>query len=75
MAELLDLAVLVHTQTTCGWLYIVGAPLDLRREAATLALRAAEDLDDPIALGVAAWRCDRDAHRGRSASPRRSWTR
>jgi hypothetical protein len=33
----------------------VGAPLDLRREAATLAQRAAEDLDEPTMLGVAAW--------------------
>jgi hypothetical protein len=55
VAELLDLAVLVHTQTTRGWLYIVGAPLDLRREAATLAQRVAEERDDPTALGVAAW--------------------
>jgi transcriptional regulator with XRE-family HTH domain len=55
VAELLDLAVLVHAQTTRGWLYIVGAPLDLRREAATLAQRVAEERDDPTALGVAAW--------------------
>lgn len=54
-AELLRLAVLVHAQTTRGYLYIVGAPLDLRREAATLAQRAAEDLDEPTMLGVAAW--------------------
>lgn len=53
--ELLDLAVMVHAQTTRGWLYVVGAPLDLRREAATLAQRMAEERDDPAALGVAAW--------------------
>jgi transcriptional regulator with XRE-family HTH domain len=55
VAELLDLAVLVHAQTTRGWLYVVGAPLDLRREAATLAQRMAQERDDPTALGVAAW--------------------
>ncbi|HZA19198.1 MAG TPA: helix-turn-helix transcriptional regulator [Pseudonocardiaceae bacterium] len=55
VAELLSLAVLVHAQTTRGYLYIVGAPLDLRREPATLAQRAAEDLDEPTMLGVAAW--------------------
>jgi tetratricopeptide (TPR) repeat protein len=55
VAELLELAVMVHAQTTRGWLYIVGAPLDLRREAATLAQRAAEEREDPIALGIAAW--------------------
>jgi transcriptional regulator with XRE-family HTH domain len=55
VAELLRLAVLVHAQTTRGYLYIVGANLDLRREAATLAQRAAEELDEPTMLGVAAW--------------------
>ncbi|MGH3837114.1 MAG: helix-turn-helix domain-containing protein [Pseudonocardiaceae bacterium] len=55
VAELLELAVMVHAQTTRGWLYVVGAPLDLRREAATLALRMAQERDEPIALGVAAW--------------------
>lgn len=54
-AQLLSLAVLVHAQTTRGYLYVVGAPLDLRREAATLAQRAAEELDDLIMLGVATW--------------------
>ncbi|MGH3938567.1 MAG: helix-turn-helix domain-containing protein [Pseudonocardiaceae bacterium] len=55
VAELLDLAVLMHAQTTRGWLYITGAPLDLRREAATLAYQAAQHRDEPIALGIAAW--------------------
>jgi transcriptional regulator with XRE-family HTH domain len=55
VTELLDLAVMVHAQTTRGWLYVVGAPLDLRREAATLAQQMAEERDDPTALGVAAW--------------------
>jgi transcriptional regulator with XRE-family HTH domain len=55
VAELLKLAVLVHAQSTRGYLYIVGASLDLRREAATLAQRAAEELDESTMLGVAAW--------------------
>ncbi len=55
VAELLDLAVMVYAMTTRGWLYVVGAPLDLRREAATLAQRMAEERDDPTTLGVAAW--------------------
>ncbi|MGH3833515.1 MAG: helix-turn-helix domain-containing protein [Pseudonocardiaceae bacterium] len=55
VTELLELAVLVHAQTTRGWLYVVGAPLDLRREAATLAQRMARERDTPTALGVAAW--------------------
>ncbi|MGQ0778980.1 MAG: hypothetical protein ACT4NY_31975 [Pseudonocardiales bacterium] len=55
VAELLDFAVLFHAQTTRGWLYITGAPLDLRREAATLAHQAAQHRDQPIALGIAAW--------------------
>ncbi|MGH4014349.1 MAG: helix-turn-helix domain-containing protein [Pseudonocardiaceae bacterium] len=55
VTELLDLAVLMHTQTTRGWLYITGAPLDLRREVATLALQTAQYRDEPTALGIAAW--------------------
>ncbi|HKS45117.1 MAG TPA: helix-turn-helix transcriptional regulator [Amycolatopsis sp.] len=53
--DLLELAVMLHAQTVRGWLYIVGAPLDLRWQAATLARQAAEDLEDPTALGVVAW--------------------
>ena len=41
VAELLDLAVLLHTAATLGWLRIAGAPLDLRAKAATLARQAA----------------------------------
>ena len=55
VAELLELAVLVYAQTTRGFLYVVGAPLDLRWEAATLAQRAAEDRDEVTMLGVSAW--------------------
>ncbi|MGH4017999.1 MAG: hypothetical protein ACRDT0_01890 [Pseudonocardiaceae bacterium] len=33
VAELLDLAVLLHTGATAGWLRIAGAPMDLREQA------------------------------------------
>ncbi|MGH4014836.1 MAG: hypothetical protein ACRDSL_13110 [Pseudonocardiaceae bacterium] len=55
VVELLDLAVLMHAQTIRGWLYVVGAPLDLRWDAATLARQAARQRHKPAALGVAAW--------------------
>jgi transcriptional regulator with XRE-family HTH domain len=55
VAELLDLAVLLHAGATVGWLRIAGAPLDLRSEASLLALRAAQDRDTPTALGLATW--------------------
>ncbi|HWR46367.1 MAG TPA: helix-turn-helix transcriptional regulator [Pseudonocardiaceae bacterium] len=54
-AELLDLAMLLHTQVTAGWLRIVGAPVDLRAQAVVLAGQAARELDTPTALGLAAW--------------------
>ncbi|MGH3774242.1 MAG: helix-turn-helix domain-containing protein [Pseudonocardiaceae bacterium] len=53
VAELLSLAVLLHTQGTSAWLRVVGAPLDLRSAAATLARQAARDRDDPTVLGIA----------------------
>ncbi|MGH3940025.1 MAG: helix-turn-helix domain-containing protein [Pseudonocardiaceae bacterium] len=54
VAELLDLAVLLHAQGVSHWLREVGAPLDLRRENdITLAYRLAEERDTPIALGLA----------------------
>jgi transcriptional regulator with XRE-family HTH domain len=55
VAELLDLAVLLHTQVTVGWLRVVGAPLDLRWQGALLARNAAQLRDTPNALGVAVW--------------------
>ena len=55
VTELLQLTVMVHAQTVRGWLLVMGAPLDLRWQAAILARRAAEDLDDPAAVGVVAW--------------------
>ncbi|MGH3980410.1 MAG: helix-turn-helix domain-containing protein [Pseudonocardiaceae bacterium] len=54
VAELLELAVLLHTQATIAWLRFAGAPVDLREQAATLARQAAEQRDTPAALGLAA---------------------
>ena len=53
VAELLDLAVLLHTQGTVGWLWVVGGPPDLRSQAAALAQQAARNRDTPTALGIA----------------------
>lgn len=53
VAELLELAVLLHTQGTGAWLRVVGAPLDLRSQAVGLARRAAQELDSPTAMGIA----------------------
>jgi len=56
VAELLDLAVLLHVQAVSHWLREVSAPLDLRRENdITLTYRLAEERDTPIALGLAAY--------------------
>jgi transcriptional regulator with XRE-family HTH domain len=55
VAELLDLAIILHTQVTVGWLRVVGASLDLRWQAAALARQAAQERDTPTALGVALW--------------------
>jgi transcriptional regulator with XRE-family HTH domain len=53
VAELLDLTVLLHTQGTGAWLRVVSAPLDLRSQAAALAQQAAQDRDEPTAMGIA----------------------
>jgi transcriptional regulator with XRE-family HTH domain len=56
VAELLDLAVMLHVQSASHWLREAGAPLDLRRENdITLAYRLAEERDTPIALGLATY--------------------
>lgn len=55
VAELLDLAVLLHTEATTGWLGVAGAPLDLRSQAALLAREVGRERDTPTALGLAAW--------------------
>ncbi|MGH4024169.1 MAG: helix-turn-helix domain-containing protein [Pseudonocardiaceae bacterium] len=54
VTELLDLAVLLHTQGTIGWLRTAGASVDLREQAALLARRAAEERDAPAVMGLAA---------------------
>jgi hypothetical protein len=53
VAELLDLAVLLHIRGTEAWLKMVGAPPDLRSQAATLAQQTAHDRDSPTTLGIA----------------------
>lgn len=55
VAQLLDLAVLLHAGATTGWLRVAGAPIELRELAAELAGRAAEDRDTPEARGLAVW--------------------
>lgn len=54
VAELLDLAVLLHTQATIGWLRTSGASVDLREQAALLARVAAEERDTPTVRGLCA---------------------
>jgi transcriptional regulator with XRE-family HTH domain len=53
--RLLHLAVLVHVLGTQTYLHIVRAPDDLRLVAASLANDAAQRLDNPVSLGVAAF--------------------
>jgi transcriptional regulator with XRE-family HTH domain len=53
VAELLDLAVLLHTQGTNQWLRVMGALPDLRSQAVTLAQQAARERDTPTAMGIA----------------------
>ena len=54
-AELLRLAVALHAQGTQAFLHGVGAPEDLCWSAARLARDAAERLDEPVSLGIAAF--------------------
>lgn len=55
VAELLDLAVLLRSHATAGWLRVVEGSLDLRSQATELARRAAIERETPQALGPAAW--------------------
>jgi hypothetical protein len=55
VAQLLDLAVLLHSHATVGWLRVVGGMLDLRSKPPQLARRAAIQRGTPQALGLAAW--------------------
>jgi hypothetical protein len=54
VAELLDLAVLLHTQGASPWLRFVGAGIDLRSLNIVAGRRAAERRDDPVMLGLVA---------------------
>ncbi|MGH3984197.1 MAG: helix-turn-helix domain-containing protein [Pseudonocardiaceae bacterium] len=54
VAELHELAALLHTQATIGWLRTAGASVDLREQAALLARQSAEERDTPTTLGLAA---------------------
>jgi transcriptional regulator with XRE-family HTH domain len=54
VAELLDLAVLLHTQGTSSWLRFVGAGVDLRSLDISTARRAAERRGDPVTLALVA---------------------
>ncbi|MDQ3760710.1 MAG: helix-turn-helix domain-containing protein [Actinomycetota bacterium] len=55
LAELLDLAVMLHVQSAQHWLREVAAPLDLRRENVMLTRQVAEQRGTPTALGLAAY--------------------
>jgi transcriptional regulator with XRE-family HTH domain len=55
VAELLDLAVILHTQGSHSWLRVMGADVDLRGLATLAARQAAEQRDNPTALGLALW--------------------
>jgi transcriptional regulator with XRE-family HTH domain len=53
VAELLDLAVLLHTQGSHSWLRVIGAGVDLRSLATLVARQAAEHRDEPTTVGLA----------------------
>jgi transcriptional regulator with XRE-family HTH domain len=55
VAELLDLAVVLHTQGSLAWLRVMGASVDLRSLAAWAARQAAERREDPATMGLAVW--------------------
>jgi hypothetical protein len=55
VAALLDLAVLLHSHVTVGWLRVAGAAIELRELAAELATWVAEHRDTPQARGLAVW--------------------
>lgn len=53
--EVLRLLALAHMQGTQAWLAAIGAPIDLSWQAATLARRAGEQLDEPVPLAIGAY--------------------
>lgn len=52
---MVEQAVLLHVQGTQAWLRDVGGPLDLGWQAATIAQREAQRVDEPQLLGLAAF--------------------
>jgi transcriptional regulator with XRE-family HTH domain len=54
MPELLPLAIMLHGVSNGRFLYVSGAPLDLRGQDAVLARTLAEELGDPTMLGLVA---------------------
>lgn len=76
VAVLLDLAVLLHSHVTVGWLRVVGATIELRELAAELAARVAEHRGTPEARGIAVWGgMNVMVKAGGSISHGLSWTR
>jgi transcriptional regulator with XRE-family HTH domain len=53
VAELLDLAVLLHVQVAAAWLQAMNARVELRGLATLAARQAAEQRDDPALVGLA----------------------
>ncbi|MBV8542110.1 MAG: helix-turn-helix transcriptional regulator [Pseudonocardiales bacterium] len=53
VAQLLDLAVVLHTQGSHSWLRVMGAGVDLRSLAVLMARQAAENRDEPTMRGLA----------------------
>ncbi len=51
--ELLELAVYLHVHVTLGWLGVAAAPTDLRRRAAFLSRRLAQEHGGVTMLGMA----------------------
>ncbi len=54
VAELLELAVWLHTQVTVSWLRLAGASLDLCGQAVMLARQAARERDTAAPMGLVA---------------------
>jgi transcriptional regulator with XRE-family HTH domain len=55
VAELLELAVLLHTSGSMAWLRVMGAEVDLRALPTLMARQAAEQSDDPTTMGLAVY--------------------
>jgi transcriptional regulator with XRE-family HTH domain len=55
VAELLDLAVMLHVPGASSWLKVMGARVELRSLNTLMARQAAENRDDPTMLGLAVW--------------------